>query len=81
MRTVTMYQAVDGKVFDNAEECAAHDKDCIGAEFDGLLLEAVSGNVTRSEQYRMCLHLLENRKAVLPILKTLVAYIEGEDEE
>lgn len=49
MKTVEMFQAVDGKVFFSEKECKAHDEDCIGAEFDTLLLEAVNaanGNVT-----------------------------------
>lgn len=84
MKTVEMFQAVDGKVFFSEKECKAHDEDCIGTEFDALLLEAVNaanGNVTRNDQYKMCLHLLKNKDRVLPILKNLAAYIEDENEE
>ena len=80
MKLVSMYEAVDGKLFTNEKDCKAHDLDCIGEEFDGLLIEAMkatNGNVTRNDQFKMCLHLLENRDKVLPILKTLVSYIEG----
>ena len=84
MKTVEMFQAVDGQVFHSEKACKDHDQDCIGAEFDALLLEAVQatgGNVTRNDQYRMCLHLLKNREKVLPILKNLVSYIEAEEED
>lgn len=84
MKTVSMFQAVDGKLFTSKEECKAHDEDCIGEEFDALLLEAISatnGYVTRNSQFQMCLHLLKNKEKVLPILKNLVAFIEGEQEE
>ena len=84
MKRVEMYQAVDGQVFHNEKACIDHDQDCIGAEFDALLLEAVQatgGNVARNDQYKMCLHLLKNSDKVLPILKNLVSYIENSTED
>lgn len=84
MKTVIRYQAVDGALYTNEKECAAHNEDCIGEEFDALLLAAIQatgGHVTRNDQYKMCLHLLKNRHSVLPALKNLVAYIEDADAE
>ena len=82
MKLVSMFEAVDGKLFTNDKDCKKHDMDCIGEEFDGLLLEAMkatNGNVTRRDQFKMCLYLLENRNEMLPILKKLVSYIEEVD--
>ena len=79
MKLVSMFESVDGKLFTSEKDCKKHDLDCIGEEFDGLLLEAMkatNGNVTRQDQFRMCLYLLENRNKVLPMLKKLVRYIE-----
>ena len=84
MKEVLMFQAVDGSLFNDEKKCKEHDLDCIGQEFDALLLEATqatNGNVTRNDQYKMCLYLLKNKDKMLPILKNLVNYIEGEGSE
>lgn len=81
MQEVTAYKSVDGAIFEDEELAARHDQDCIGELFDALLLHATSataGNVTRVDQHRMCLALLNGRKELQPIIKKLARYIDAE---
>lgn len=81
MIEITAYQSVDGSVHLDHDEAKKHDLDCIGETIDGILLEACSatgGNITRNTQYRMCLHLLDNRGKIKSELEKLVKYLNNE---
>jgi hypothetical protein len=81
MKEVEAYEAVDGTLFSDSQKALDHDLDCIGREFDGLLLTAIQatgGHITRQDQHNMCLHLLNNRAAVRDIIHRLSYYLQSE---
>jgi len=82
MQSIEAYKSVTGKLFEDEVECANYDLDCIGMELDALLLigmRASNGNVTRNDQHRMCLELLNSRSEVEKIIKTLNEYFNHAD--
>lgn len=83
MKAIEAYKSVDGKLFEDEDKAIAHDSDCIGEEFDALLQIAISnsnGNITRIDQHRMCLTLLENKDKARIIIRKLYGYLYGENE-
>ncbi|WP_373092539.1 hypothetical protein [Zhongshania sp.] len=79
MQIIEAFKAVDGTIFEDYDKAKRHDLDCIGELIDGLLLVAVQatgGNVTRIDQHRMALKLLESRADILPDIQKLARYIE-----
>lgn len=81
MKEIEAFESVDGTIFTDPDKAKRHDEDCIGEEFDALLLLAIQstgGNVTRNDQYRMCLHLLKNRNEAKHIIAKLHDYLSNE---
>jgi len=80
MKAIEAYEAVDGTIFTHKHTAEQHDLDCIGELFDALLLNAVQatgGNVTRNDQYRMCMQLLNDRDNLKGTINKLSDYLEN----
>lgn len=82
MKTIEAYQCSDGQIFDDEHKAKAHDDDLLGEELDGLLkMFAFGGLLTRNDEYRGLMRLLNNRKelhAVINKIATVLAH--GEDD-
>lgn len=81
MNIIEAYQSVDDSI--HLSECAAleNDENCIGEAIDALLSPAVGacgGNITRSDQYRMALYLLKNKKQLAAHVAILNKYLNQE---
>jgi len=85
MKTIQVFESVDGEIFRTRKDAEKHDLDCIGEEFDGLMLLAIggNGNITRHDQFRMCMALIDdkNRAAVTKAVNTLHAYLNTTTDE
>lgn len=80
MREITAYMTEDGKIFKYECDAKSHTNDIVGEAFDGLLLigmRATGGNVTRSDQHRMALSLLNNRDEAAALIRKLDIYLNG----
>jgi len=78
MRTIEAFQSVDGSIHLSERKALEHDDDCIGEAIDALLTGAVAacnGNVTRSDQYRMALYLMNNKGELRATCATLHNYL------
>jgi hypothetical protein len=83
VKRIEAYKSVDGQIFEDEDAANRHDLDCIGEELDALLLiatQATNGNVTRTDQYRMCLRLLEKRNDIKPIIDKIGRYLAAHEE-
>lgn len=83
MKTIEAYQSADGCVYLTEREALEQDDNCIGEAIDALLspaINACNGNVTRSDQYRMALYLLNNRKQLAEHVAILDKYLNKQGE-
>ena len=76
MKEITAYECADGTLHGDEEKAKAHDDDLLGQELDGLLkLFAFGGKLTRNDEYRALIGLMNNRnelrKSVCAIIKIL----------
>ena len=80
MKEINAYQTNDGMIFADEQKAIAHELDKIGEEIDSLFLfavQAANGNVTRTDQHRMVMHLLKNQSQTAKHCRAILKMIEG----
>lgn len=80
MKTVEAFKTFDGMLFEDEKKARAHADDILGEELDGLLRIAVH-NMTRNEEYKFIVSLMENRKALRACISKINAILSFENEE
>lgn len=81
MREIEAYQSVDGSIHLSESSAKSRDEDCIGEAIDALLTNPViacNGNVTRSDQHRMAMHLLSHKDELAAHVALLNKYLNEE---
>lgn len=78
MKTIEAYQTTDGELFECDRDATLHQQDLAGQAIDALMLlavQAVGGDVTRNQQYRMCLHLLNNPGETMKLCQDILKHL------
>lgn len=74
VREIECYKTADGKIFEDEDAAKAHAADLIGEELDSLL-RLCGLDITRSQQYKALLTLLNKHKETAGIINKLHALI------
>lgn len=82
MKQIDAYQCFDGQIFSDEDKAKAHDEDLLGQELDGLLkLFGFGGKLTRNDEWRGLMNLMQNRKELRKSVDLISAILaHGEDE-
>lgn len=82
MRKVEAYICADGTIFENEDKAQAHDDDLLGQELDGLLkMFEFGGVLTRNDEYKGLMRLLNNRKELRKSIDTIATMLSHGDVE
>ncbi|WNO06027.1 hypothetical protein [Rhodoferax mekongensis] len=82
MRQIEAYQCYDGQIFSDESKAKAHDEDLLGQELDGLLkLFGFGGKLTRNDEWRGLMNLMQNRKELRKSVDLIAAILAHGDEE
>ena len=80
MKTIEAYQCADGQIFEDDRKAKAHDDDLLGQELDGLLKLFKFDSLTRNQEYRSLIQLMNNRKELRTSMDTISRLLEhGQD--
>lgn len=82
MRKVECFKTYDGKLFEDEKEALAHADDILGEALEKLV-QIANHNMTRSEEYKFIVSLMENRAALRTTIFKIadILYYESEMEE
>lgn len=79
MREITAYQCSDGSLHTDEDKARAHEDDLLGQELDGLL-RLFALDITRVQEHRGLLRVMQNRKDLKASLLALLKILDHELE-
>lgn len=82
MKTIEAYQCADGTIFEDEDKAKSYDDDLLGQELDGLLkLFEFGGKLTRNDEYKGLMKLLNNRKELQQSINLIAQILSHGEEE
>lgn len=79
MKETNAYQTSDGRLFINEGTAKAHEDDLLGQEIDGLL-RLYGLDITRNQEYKGCLSVMDKRKELKEAATKLLAILNHEED-
>lgn len=81
MKAIEAYQCSDGAIFIDDRDAQSHQDDLLGQELDSLL-KLFKLDITRNQEYKSLLQLMNNRQELLKSIEEIARIIRfSEDQE
>ena len=78
MKTIEADQCADGQIFEDDRKAKAHDYDLLVQELDGILKLFKFDSLTRNQEYRALMQLMNNRKELRTSIEAIARLLELE---